>query len=305
VLAKDAQTALSLVDAAFTRGQDLAQLAHAFLGHLRDLVVARAVDDASALVDASPTELEALVKAAQSVPAGVPELLFERFAKVAEEVSKSPVPRYVLEVGLIALTRVEPLEPIGTLLQKLEALESRVEKGGGSGGGGVRAPAPALQPQARAAAVDAAPPPVAAPAPQPPPQPQKRAAPQTFVELVERIMEEAPLLAVLAQSRLVARDATKLSLGFDNDFHATQLKDRLPQLRAALKKITGEDLAVEVIIGPTETLPVTENIVEVEERHLDEDREKRRHEAITHPAPGKNRSSTTWRRTDVQRARWR
>ena len=39
--AKDAHAALALVDAAFVRGQDLAQLAHAFLGHLRDLVVAR------------------------------------------------------------------------------------------------------------------------------------------------------------------------------------------------------------------------------------------------------------------------
>ena len=61
VLGKDAHAALALVDAAFTRGQDLSQLAHAFLGHLRDLVVARAVDDPSALIDASPSELEALV----------------------------------------------------------------------------------------------------------------------------------------------------------------------------------------------------------------------------------------------------
>src|SRR4051812_33680854 len=38
VLAKDAHAALALVDAAFVRGQDLAQLAHAFLGQLRDLV---------------------------------------------------------------------------------------------------------------------------------------------------------------------------------------------------------------------------------------------------------------------------
>jgi DNA polymerase-3 subunit gamma/tau len=271
VLGKDAHAALALVDAAFARGQDLAQLAHAFLGHLRDLVVARAVEDPSALVDASPTELEALVKAAHSVPAGVPELLFERFAKVAEETSKSAVPRYVLEVGLIALTRVEPLEPIGALLSKLEALESRVEKGGGGNGGG------GARPVAAASAAPVAAAPIAAP-------PQKRAAPQTFMELIEAIMEADPLLADLAQSRLLARDNVHLSLGFDKDFAANRLRERLPQLRAALKKITGEDLAVEIIIGPAEHVAATENLVEVEERKYDEDRESRRLEALQHPA---------------------
>ena len=71
-----------------------------------------------ALVDGSPSELEALATTVKSAPPGLPELLFERCAKIAEEVAKSPVPRYVLEVGLVALTRVEPLEPIGALLAK-------------------------------------------------------------------------------------------------------------------------------------------------------------------------------------------
>jgi DNA polymerase III subunit gamma/tau len=277
ILTKDAHTALALVDAAFARGQDLAQLAHAFLGHLRDLVVARAVADPSALIDASPSELESLVKAAQSVPAGVPELLFERFAKVAEEVSKSAVPRYVLEVGLIALTRVEPLEPIGALLNKLEALESRVEKGGGGngGGGGAR---PVAAPVTHAGASASSP--VAAPAP----TPQKRAAPQSFTELIEQVTEIDPLLADLAQSRLLARDAVHLSLGFDKEFTADRLRGRLPQLRAALKKVTGEDLAVEIIVGPATHVPATENLIEVEERKVDEDRERRRREALEHPA---------------------
>jgi hypothetical protein len=222
------------------------------------------------------------VKAAQSVPAGVPELLFERFAKVAEETAKSAVPRYVLEVGLIALTRVEPLEPIGTLLSKLEALESRVEKGGGGNGGGARPVAA----QASAPAAVAAPA-VAAPAPSAPapaaPVPQKRVAPQGFTELIEQVTEIDPLLADLAQSRLLARDAVHISLGFDRDFTADRLRARLPQLREALKKVTGDDLAVEIIVGPAASVPATENLIEVEERKVDEDRERRRKEALEHP----------------------
>jgi DNA polymerase III subunit gamma/tau len=285
VLAKDAGAALALVDAAFARGQDLAQLAHAILGHLRDLVVARAVEDASALVDASPTELEALVKAARSVPAGVPELLFERFAKVAEEVSKSAVPRYVLEVGLIALTRVEPLEPIGALLAKLESLESRVEKGGGSsnggGGGGPRPSLAQAAPVAEAPVAHAAPPPQA---PAPPQPPQRRAAPTNFTQLVEAVMEADPLLTGMAHTRLLAQDDVHLSLGLEKEFHADKLRELLPRLRGAIKKVTGKDLAVEIIVGAPEHVPATENLVEVEERKVVDDREKRRLEAIEHPA---------------------
>src|SRR6185312_13321928 len=226
------------------------------------------------------------------VPAGVPELLFERFAKVAEETSKSAVPRYVLEVGLIALTRVEPLEPIGTLLAKLEALESRVEKGGGpsnGGGGGARATSATATPvaqsapamQASAATESPAP---AVPASAPAPEPSKRVAPQSFTELIEAVTGTDPLLADLAQSRLLARDNVHISLGFDRDFTADRLRARLPQLRAALKKVTGEDLAVEIIVGPAASVPATENLIEVEERKVDEDRERRRKEALEHPA---------------------
>ena len=181
------------------------------------------------------------------------------------------MPRYVLEVGLIALTRVEPLEPIGALLAKLEALESRVEKGGGGNGGGAR---PISAPTANA---PAAAPPIAAP-------PQKRVAPTSFTELIEQVTEIDPLLSDLAQSRLLARDAVHLSLGFDKEFTADRLRGRLPQLRAALQKVTGEDLAVEIIVGPATHVPATENLIEVEERKVDEDRERRRKEALEHPA---------------------
>ena len=275
VLARDAQTALSLVDAAFVRGQDLTQLAHAFLGALRDLVVVAAVTDASALIDGSPSELEALGKLAQAAPAGLPELLFERFAKVAEEVAKSPVPRYVLEVGLIALTRVEPLEPIGALVAKLEALESRVEQGvtvappssGGGGNGGPR-PQPVAPPPSLAA----------------PPPPQKRAAPETFTELITAVIEADPLLSALAACRLIKRDEVQLVLGIESELQAQFVRERLPRLRAALKKVTGQEPAVQIIVGPAEHVPATENLIEVEERKHDEDREQRRREALEHPA---------------------
>ena len=88
----------------------------------------------------------------------------------------------------------------------------------------------------------------------------------------------------LAHTRLLAQTDVHISLGLEGEFHANLLRDQLPRLRAALKKVTGKDLAVEIIVGPAQHIAATENLVEVEERKVDEDREKRRKEALEHPA---------------------
>jgi hypothetical protein len=127
-------------------------------------------------------------------------------------------------------------------------------------------------------------------APSPPviakPAPTKQKAPGSFTELLEAIINIDPFCSDIAQSRLLARDAVHLSLGFDSDFAANRLRERLPQLRAAIKKTTGEDLAIEIIVGAAEGMPAaaTETMIEVEERKIDEDREQRRREALEHPA---------------------
>jgi hypothetical protein len=88
----------------------------------------------------------------------------------------------------------------------------------------------------------------------------------------------------MAHTRLLAQDDVHLSLGLEKEFHADKLRELLPRLRAAIKKVTGKDLAVEIIVGAPEHVPATENLVEVEERKVVDDREKRRLEAIEHPA---------------------
>jgi DNA polymerase-3 subunit gamma/tau len=262
VVGKDAGAALSVVDAAFTRGYDLPQLAQSFLGHLRDLVVVASVKDPAPLVDASATELDELRSQVATAGKGLPELLFDRFAKTAEEVSKSPLPRYVLEVGLVELTRVEPLEPLSGLLQKLTELEARLESGAPPAE--PRKPAPKAAPILEDRSV-------------------KKAAPKSFTELVEALLEKEPRLSALAQARLLSWTDEHLRLGFDADFAAGQLRDKLAQLRSALKLLLGKDLAVEIVVGEAESAP-TESLLEVEQRKVDEDREKRLKEALEHPA---------------------
>jgi DNA polymerase III subunit gamma/tau len=276
VVGKDAGAALTVVDAAFTRGYDLPQLAQSFLAHLRDLVVVASVKDPAPLIDASATELDELRAQVATAGKGLPELLFDRFAKTAEEVSKSPLPRYVLEVGLVELTRVEPLEPLSGLLAKLTELEARLESAQAAG---EARPATTRQAAVKPAAVpmeDRSLPPSAPAAP-------KKAAPKSFTELIEALLEKDPMLHALAQARLLSWTEEHLRLGFDGDFAAGQLKDKLAQLRAALKTLLGKDLAVEIVVGEADSAP-TESLLEVEQRKVDEDRGKRLKEALEHPA---------------------
>lgn len=131
--------ALALVDTAYQRGFDLVQLARVLLGHMRDLVVVSVVKEPTAILETTGAELEELQAQAQ-LAQGRAVLLFDRMVRVADDAARAALTRYVLEVGLVELCAIAPLQPVGELLDRLEHLEDRlsgkVAKAGGSGGGG-------------------------------------------------------------------------------------------------------------------------------------------------------------------------
>ena len=162
--------ALALVDTAYQRGFDLVQLARVLLGHMRDLVVVSVVKEPTAILETTGAELEELQAQAQ-LAQGRAVLLFDRMVRVADDAARAALTRYVLEVGLVELCAVAPLQPVGELLDRLEHLEDRlsgkVAKAGGSGGGGYgprndvpvsRTPSPSFGVgEVRAAAIASAP----------------------------------------------------------------------------------------------------------------------------------------------------
>jgi len=119
------ETALSLLDDAFRRGFDLPQLARTLLSHLRDLVVVSVVKDPLPLLEVPASELPELEQQAKQV-AGRSELLFDRMMRVAEDTARATQARYALEVGLVELCTLEPLQPIAELVDRLEQIEDRL-----------------------------------------------------------------------------------------------------------------------------------------------------------------------------------
>jgi DNA polymerase-3 subunit gamma/tau len=132
VIDRDGRAALSQLDAACDRGYELLPLVRAFLGVLRDLGVAKMVADPAALLDGSSLAVDELQAMAGRAGEGVLPLLFDRTARALEEAAKSNVPRLILEMALLDLVAVEPMLPLGDLIERLESMEGRVAGGEGS-----------------------------------------------------------------------------------------------------------------------------------------------------------------------------
>ncbi|MCA9693972.1 MAG: DNA polymerase III subunit gamma/tau [Nannocystaceae bacterium] len=130
VLGRDPQATLERLAAVADAGQDLQQLALAFLRHLRDLLVIKLCQTRDVARELSDSEYEQLLAQVRDIDAAVLSQLFDRFARVVDSLARTRVPRLVLEVGLLDLVHSDPLVPLGDLVSRLEQLA-----GGGSGVG--------------------------------------------------------------------------------------------------------------------------------------------------------------------------
>jgi DNA polymerase-3 subunit gamma/tau len=149
--AGDARGALEAVDAASERGVDEVQVARAVVRYLRDLAVMKAAPGAADLVDGSEEERQDVAELARGLDRGRVTQMFDRMVQACNDLGETQMPRLVLDLALIEVAAIEPVLPLGDLLDRLAALERRLGATGGRGGptGGTGRAAPA--PRARAA----------------------------------------------------------------------------------------------------------------------------------------------------------
>ncbi len=141
----DAGAALAAVEAAIERGVDEVQLARAIVRYLRDLSVLQVAPDREGLVDTSSSDERAeLAAEAKNLDRSRVQQMFDRMLRCCDELGKTLQPRLVLDCALIDVATIEPLIPLGDLIERLGELEGRLAgKGavralasGGTGGSG-------------------------------------------------------------------------------------------------------------------------------------------------------------------------
>ncbi|HEU0030992.1 MAG TPA: DNA polymerase III subunit gamma/tau [Kofleriaceae bacterium] len=122
----DAGSALASVESAIERGVDEIQLARAIVRYLRDLSVLQVAPDRLELVDASDEERIELRSEAQQLDRSRVSQMFDRMLRCCDELGKTLQPRLVLDCALIDVATVEPLVPLGDLIDRLSELEGRL-----------------------------------------------------------------------------------------------------------------------------------------------------------------------------------
>ncbi len=131
VLSRDPREALAAVRRAVDAGVDASRLAAELLGELRDLLVARLVEDPTTLIDAAPDEVAELQKRARPHDAETLQRLFRVLLSRNQELAFAPRSEQALEMAVVRLATLPEAESLRALIQRLDALE-----GGGPGSGG-------------------------------------------------------------------------------------------------------------------------------------------------------------------------
>ena len=139
VLARDAAQALRAVRGALERGIEPARLAAGVLEQLRDLIVARIVDEPGPLLDRAPEEVAELQERARPHAPETLQKLFRVLLSRIEDLTYAPRPDHVIEMAIARLATLPEAEEIGRLIARLDALAA--DPPGPSSGGAPPGPA--------------------------------------------------------------------------------------------------------------------------------------------------------------------
>ncbi|GMV43689.1 MAG: hypothetical protein AMXMBFR64_54050 [Myxococcales bacterium] len=129
VLGQDAATALAIVNDVHQYGFDIQHFAAELARFLRDLLVIRVSGAGEQLTDLSQSEYQTLVQLGGRRSADDLLSIFRVALRAAEEVAHSRFPKLTLEMAVIRMAGLRPLQPLDELLGRLEELERKLPDG--------------------------------------------------------------------------------------------------------------------------------------------------------------------------------
>lgn len=184
ILSRDAERALVTLDDVHRYGYDLHQFASELVNHMRDLMVARVVQNPDRVTNLTESELEQVKQLIQHTTPDLIHRLFSVFVHGAQEMSRSPYPKLIFEMTLVRMCQLEPLVGLDLMVEKLTQLEQLIDDETGADDGAKKKIEPLTIPRPSFSAPAYTPPhaptpqPPAAPAPVTPSTPVAQPAPQ-------------------------------------------------------------------------------------------------------------------------------
>ena len=314
VLEGDGAGVVTAIDRLAEKSVDMQHFARQLLQLMRDLVVLKLdAGDPAAWVPEERETAEALID-----PIDVLELqrAFRATAQVMDEMAHSPIPKLMLEMGLVRVATRPPLQGVSTLIARLEALQGTPSSGGSSGFARRPAHAPKRAPESKAAP-EAKPALESKPAAEHKPQPQtkrdapsqpimpatkhaggfqtssgevltpiRRAALQEWEELVGALAQRQPALAAVLEHgipKAVGPDRIVLSFK-DGSFYGRQAQS--PESIAAIAQLAEERMGARPDIEirfDAQGEAASRTVAAVAAQRKEAELEARKKEALNHP----------------------
>ncbi|MEZ4268588.1 MAG: DNA polymerase III subunit gamma/tau [Myxococcota bacterium] len=211
--AQDVPAALAIVQEVFEFGLDLEHFASDLVHYLRDVIVLKVAGTAGGLTDLADEEARQLRAMGEDRPVEDLERLFRIVTRAAERLTHASYPRLELEMAVIRMARLQPLQPIDRIIDRIASIERHLESGaplppptspgGGGGGQPISGPPTAtVSAAAQSAPVQAAPAPAPATTPAPAP-----VTPQAAAPVVTQASAPAPAPAQVVAPAPVATQA--------------------------------------------------------------------------------------------------
>ncbi len=126
---KDAYGAVKLIEEIVIEGRELTQFVIDFTWYLRNLMLAKEIDDLSDILDMSSDNIEVLKEQAAMIEDAVIIRYIRIMSELSNKMKYSAQKRVLLEVAVIKLCRPQMEEDYGSLVDRISAVEDAVENG--------------------------------------------------------------------------------------------------------------------------------------------------------------------------------
>jgi len=127
ILAHDTPLVLELFHQCLHQGHDTRELCRTLLELIRDIIVTKVAPHGHGLVDRLPREQEGLRNLGSRTTIEELQTLFELLITTEMRVRDSSQPIWMLEVSLLKLASLPPLQSLSALVARLERLEQRLD----------------------------------------------------------------------------------------------------------------------------------------------------------------------------------
>jgi len=281
IVQRDPRRALDTAHRFDQLGVALRQVAQELVEAFRALVICKVAAEPAELLDLVGDELHELQVLSAGVSLEELQRMVTLLLKLQTELAGSPYPLLSLEMALVRLANLPPMEDLAKLLGRLESLEKRLATG-------------VSLPVASAAGVrTTAPPPPPPAAERPPKKPDPPAAPppraRGWEGLVEQVKQSRPMIgSILEHGRPLRLEPPALEIGYpEGSFHLAHFQDadNRQAVEAVARLYFDHPVTLRVVpLAADRKEQVPPSLVE-ERQAQESDRQRRlKEDALNHPA---------------------